>query len=93
PKVLDVAIVGMPDPIMGEKACAYIVPKTGQEFKFDEMVLFLKEKKIAIYKLPERLEIVGKLPTVAGQKIDKKALLQDIAQKLKAVKILSGNVL
>ena len=84
PKVLDVAIVGMPDPVMGEKACAYVVPKAGQEFKFDEMVSFLKEKKIANYKLPERLEIIGKLPAVAGQKIDKKALQQAIAQKLKS---------
>jgi non-ribosomal peptide synthetase component E (peptide arylation enzyme) len=81
--VSDVAIVGMPDSIMGEKACAYIVPKSGHGFTFDEMITFLKEKNIAPYKLPERLEILDSLPLVSGQKIDKKALQDDILQKLK----------
>lgn len=43
PKVLDVAIVGMPDPIMGERACAYIVPKQAQEIVLNEVVDFLKK--------------------------------------------------
>jgi non-ribosomal peptide synthetase component E (peptide arylation enzyme) len=83
-KVSDVAIVGMPDSIMGEKACVCIVPKLGEEFTFNEMITFLKEKNIAPYKLPERLEILDSLPLVSGQKIDKKVLQNDILQKLKA---------
>lgn len=85
PKVSHVAIVKMPDPVMGERACAYVVPGQGQDFTFPEMVSFLKEKSIAPYKLPERLEILDALPMVAeGQKVDKKALEKDIAEKLKA---------
>jgi non-ribosomal peptide synthetase component E (peptide arylation enzyme) len=83
PKVSDVAIVGMPDPIMGEKACACVVPQPGLEFTFGEMVSFLKGKGIASYKLPERLELMDKLPMVGEQKVDKKALQQEIIQKLK----------
>ncbi len=85
PKVGQVAIVGMADLMMGEKACAYVVPKPGQDFSFDEMVSFLKGKNIAPYKLPERLEIVDRMP-VAGDvaKVDKKELARDIAQKLSA---------
>ncbi len=84
PKVLDVAIVGMPDPLMLEKACAYVIPQPGQQLTFEEMVSFLKEKKIASFKLPERLEIVDKFPLAAEQKVSKKALQQDIINKLMA---------
>jgi len=71
--------------VMGEKACAYIIPKERAEFTFDEMVSFLKEKKIAPYKLPERLEIVDRFPMAGdGQKILKRELAEDITRKLKA---------
>lgn len=49
------------------------------------MVDTLREQQIASFKLPERLEIVEELPLVPGsEKVDKKALAQDIAEKLKA---------
>jgi non-ribosomal peptide synthetase component E (peptide arylation enzyme) len=82
PKVADVAIVGMPDPAMGEKACAYVVPRPGQDLSFEEMVSFLREKGIATYKLPERLEFIDKLPLVGEQKVNKKHLVQGITEKL-----------
>lgn len=83
PKVQDVAVVAMPDAVMGEKACAYVVPTRGQTFTFAEMVSFLKRKNIASFKIPERLELIDTFPTVAdGYKVDKKVLRQDIAQKL-----------
>ena len=84
PKVKHVAIVPMPDPIMGEKACAYVAPEEGEELTFEEMVSFLKSKKIASYKLPERLEIRSELPMRDSQKVAKASLREDIAQKLKA---------
>lgn len=90
PKVSAVAIVRMPDPIMGEKGCAYIVPKPGQKLTFDEMISFLRAKKIAPYKLPERIEFLDSLPLVGGQKVDKKALEQDIVRKLRAEGILGA---
>jgi len=84
PKVKDVAIVRMPDPIMGEKQCAYVAPTQGQTFDFEEMVSFLQSKKIAPYKLPERLELLTELPLVlAANKVDRDRLEADIANKLK----------
>lgn len=74
PKVKDAAIIGIPDPIMGERACACIVPKAGLRFSFDEMVSFLKEKRIAPYKLPEKLLIFESLPYVQSIKLDRKQL-------------------
>ena len=83
PKVNDVAIVRMPDPVMGEKQCAYVIPKRGQTFAFEEIVSFLRSKKVAAYKLPERLETLSEFPLVAaGNKVDKIRLEQDIVSKL-----------
>lgn len=83
PKVQDVAVVAMPDPVMGERVCAYVVPAKGETFVFDDMLSFLKGKRIASFKIPERLELIDRFPTVAdGYKVDKKMLRQDIARKL-----------
>jgi non-ribosomal peptide synthetase component E (peptide arylation enzyme) len=83
PKVASVAIVGYPDREMGERACAYVIPKAGQDFTFQEMVEFLKNKKLAMFKLPERLELVNEFPTVGDSgKVDKKALKKDIEEKV-----------
>ncbi|MBI4331013.1 MAG: AMP-binding protein [Chloroflexi bacterium] len=83
PKIAAVALVGMPDAIMGEKACAYVVPRGGQQLGLEDVVQFLKGQDIAPYKIPERLELVAELPMVAGlQKVNKKVLQEDIAMKL-----------
>ena len=84
PKVSNIALVKMPDPVMGEKACAFVVPKKGGDFTIEEMASFLSEKGIAPYKTPERLEIIDTLPLMAdGQKVDKNVLERDIEEKLR----------
>ena len=84
-KVTNAVVVPMPDPVMGERACAFVTLKEGEQFTFDEMVDYLKSKKIAMFKLPERLEVVEALPLVGESgKIDKKAMAKVIADKLKA---------
>jgi non-ribosomal peptide synthetase component E (peptide arylation enzyme) len=84
-KVTNAAVVPMPDPIMGERACAFVTVKKGEQFTFDEMTEYLKNKKIAMFKLPERLEVIDTLPLVGESgKIDKKAMTKMIADKLKA---------
>ncbi len=88
PKIADVAVVEMPDTVMGEKACAYIVPKAGQTIQFEEMISYLKEKNLSTYKLPERLEVVKAFPMTASEKVMKKELEQDIARKLAAEGVL-----
>jgi non-ribosomal peptide synthetase component E (peptide arylation enzyme) len=85
PKIASVAVVGYPDRVMGERACAYVIPKKGQEFSFQEMVDFLKSKKLALFKLPERLEVVSEFPAVGDSgKVNKETLKKDIAEKVKA---------
>jgi len=76
------AVVAMPDAIMGEKVCAFVVLKPGKVLKFEDMVAFLKEKGIAPFKIPERMEVLDALPMVAdGQKVDKKLLAKLAAEK------------
>ena len=85
PKVASVAVVGYPDREMGERCCAYVIPKQGEEFTFEEMVDSLKGKQLAMYKLPERLEIVDEFPAVGDSgKVNKETLKKDIAEKVKA---------
>lgn len=84
PKIANVAIVGMPDPTMGERCCAYVVLKQGEQFSLSEMVDFLKQNKVTSFKIPERLEVVDELPMVGETKVDRIKLQRDIAEKLKA---------
>ncbi|MBI5605697.1 MAG: AMP-binding protein [Deltaproteobacteria bacterium] len=83
PKVKSVAIIPMPDPVMGEKPCAYVALNPGEHFTFEEMVVFLKEKKIALYKIPERLEVLEELPLRGYQKVAKIELQKDLHEKMK----------
>ena len=82
PDISGAAIVGMPDSITQEKACAYVIPKPGRTITFDEMVSFLLKKNIAKQKFPERLEIVDKFPMTPSGKVQKFVLRQDIRKKL-----------
>ncbi len=82
PKVQQVALVAMPDPVFGEKACAFVVTRPGEQLTFDELIAFLKSRRIASFKLPERLEIVGHFPTSLVGKILKRQLREQIAERI-----------
>ena len=83
PKVENSAYVAMPDRILGEKGCAFVLTKGGQNLTLDELCRFLKEERnIAVIKLPERLELVDAFPMTEVGKIDKKALRQLISDKV-----------
>ncbi len=82
PAVQNAAVVAMPDSIMGERACAFVILRASGMLDFQGLSTFLEEKRIAKYKLPERLEIVERFPTTAVGKISKKDLREDIKRKL-----------
>ncbi|MBF7083021.1 hypothetical protein IT084_08530 [Desulfallas sp. Bu1-1] len=73
----------MPDPVLRERACAFVVPKEGEQFTFEEMISFLENKGLAKMKYPERLEIIDEMPMSVGGKVHKSVLEERIAQKLK----------
>jgi non-ribosomal peptide synthetase component E (peptide arylation enzyme) len=84
PAVLEFAVAAMPDPVLGERACAFAMLKPGKSLTFDEMIAFLTEAKLAVWQLPERLEIVEDMPRSTGGKIAKAQLTAMVAAKLKA---------
>ncbi|HEX9396514.1 MAG TPA: class I adenylate-forming enzyme family protein [Burkholderiales bacterium] len=72
PKIQQSAIVPMPDPILGEKACAFAVLKEkNSSLTLEEVVSYLSEKNIAKNKLPERLVVVAEMPLTPTRKIIK----------------------
>jgi len=83
PKVENCAYVAMPDPVLGEKGCAFILTKGSQKLTLDELCRFLKEERlISTFKLPERLELVKEFPMTQVGKINKKELRSIIQEKL-----------
>lgn len=82
PDVSDATVIGMPDPKLGERSCAYVVLKPGRQMTLESIVAFLQGKGLATYKLPERLEVVDGLPYTPSGKVQKFALRDDIQAKL-----------
>lgn len=84
PKISRCAMVGMPDARLGERNCLFVVPKPGAEITLDEINSYLlHEKRVAKFKLPERLEVVENLPMLPTGKILKRELKEIITEKLK----------
>jgi cyclohexanecarboxylate-CoA ligase len=83
PDIADVAVVGMPDPVMVERICAYVVPAHPSAAPtFDDILTFLRAQQIANQKLPERLEIIDRLPRTATGKIQKFVLRDHVRARL-----------
>jgi non-ribosomal peptide synthetase component E (peptide arylation enzyme) len=81
PDVVLVAVIPLPDPILGERVCAYIQPRPGTTLSFENIISYLKERKASVLQLPERIEFVGAMPLTRAQKVDKKFLREDIEKK------------
>ncbi|HEX7759162.1 MAG TPA: AMP-binding protein [Caulobacteraceae bacterium] len=69
PDIAEIAVVGLPDPRTGERACAVVAPAAGAEPRLDTLVSFLKGKGVASFKLPEQLAVWDALPKNATGKI------------------------
>ncbi|HHY20689.1 MAG TPA: AMP-binding protein, partial [Bacilli bacterium] len=70
PKILDVQIVGVPDPKFGEEVSAWIILKEGETATAEEIRNYC-EGKIARYKIPRYIEFVDQYPMTASGKIQK----------------------
>jgi len=88
PKVANVACVAMPDPVLSERVCAYVICAPGESLSFDEMVDFLKSKRVSAWKLPERLEIRDEFPMTPSGKIQKFLLRREIAELIGEVQLI-----
>lgn len=77
PQVRQAALVAMPDTLLGEKSCAFIVLHS-EPVRPVELRKFLRSKGIADYKLPDHFQFCAELPLTAVGKIDKKQLRQSL---------------
>jgi 2,3-dihydroxybenzoate-AMP ligase len=77
------AAVSMPDPVLGERVCVYVVVRPGHPAPgLEDVRAAFARAEVAAYKYPDRLEVVADLPLTKVGKLDKRALRQDIADRL-----------
>lgn len=80
PAVQDVACVPIPDPELGERMCACVIPRPGRELSLSELLEFLATLEIAKHKLPEALALVDHFPLTPVGKVSKKELTAMLAE-------------
>jgi cyclohexanecarboxylate-CoA ligase len=69
--VEEVAVVGLPDPRLGEVACACVVARAGASVELADLVSFLRGRGLATFKLPQELILVDGLPKTSTGKVRK----------------------
>ncbi|WP_103381170.1 (2,3-dihydroxybenzoyl)adenylate synthase [Pseudonocardia dioxanivorans] len=83
PAISEAALVAMPDPRLGERACAFVVTRKGAEIDLDAVRAHFERLGVAKYKWPERIEVLAEMPRVSQVgKIDRtrlRRLAEDLA--------------
>ena len=78
PDIADIAIVGLPSTKTGEMACAVIVPRGDATPDVETLRVFLEDKKLAKYKMPERVVLWKELPRSGIGKVLKVQIRQEL---------------
>jgi 2,3-dihydroxybenzoate-AMP ligase len=81
PGIAAAALVAMPDPRLGERACAFVVTGAQASPSLAEVREFLRASGVAKFKWPERLETIGELPVTAVGKVSKAMLRAELARR------------
>jgi cyclohexanecarboxylate-CoA ligase len=77
--VMQSAIVPMPDPVLGERACCCVVLKPNQTLSLEALCAWLRQNGVAKFRWPERLVQIEAMPMTPTQKIIKSRLVELIA--------------
>jgi acyl-CoA synthetase len=81
PAVAEVAVVGYPDELLGERVCAVVALRPDAALTLTDLTDHLRAQAIATYKLPERLVVVDTLPRNPVGKILKRRLREDLQKE------------
>jgi non-ribosomal peptide synthetase component E (peptide arylation enzyme) len=84
PKIVNAAVVGMPDERLGERACAFVVLERGETLSLEEVQQWMAGANVAKPKWPERVEAIDALPMTASGKVQKFRLREQIFRQLDA---------
>ncbi len=84
PRIADVAVAAFPCPVMGERACAFVVTHDKAPLTLADLLSFLQNESMPTWQMPERIELMDELPKSAGGKIMKNKLRELVAAKVKA---------
>ncbi len=78
PGFLDAACFVLPDPIVGERIFAAIVPRPDEPISLEALHLHLKERAVAPYKFPDKLLVVQQIPHDAAGRILREQILKQV---------------
>ena len=81
PRVANAAVVGMPDPRLGERSCAFVILSEGDGLDLAEVRDWMAKANVAKPKWPERIEIVDTFPMTPSGKVQKFRLREMIASR------------
>ena len=81
PAIINIACVPMPDRVLGERICAFVVLRPGSTMTLDDLTIHLLGLGIARFKLPERLEVLAELPITRIGKVSKKDLVEMVRRR------------
>ncbi len=81
PGIVDAAVIGVPDVLVGERICAWIIPEEEVEPDLAAVHAFLGESGLARYKFPDQLETIDAWPLTSVGKIDRKKLLSMVLEQ------------
>ena len=81
PKIAEAAVVGVADEILGERVAVAVVPKPDETVTLEEVVQFLQAEDIAVFKLPEVLQVVDALPRNPLGKVMRHEVLKELESK------------
>ena len=82
PRITSAAVVGMPDPRLGERICAFVVLNEGSSLEISTVQDWMTEAGVAKPKWPERIEVVDDFPMTPSGKVQKFRLREMIAERL-----------
>lgn len=81
PRILDVAVFGLPDPVMGSLVACAVVPRPHLErITLEELQAFCRDQ-LAAYKIPQKVFFLAELPTNPGGKVMKNNLIEQFNGK------------
>ncbi|MCY1079534.1 (2,3-dihydroxybenzoyl)adenylate synthase [Archangium lansingense] len=80
PAVHDAAVVAIPDPFLGERTCAFVIPREAPP-PAASLTAFLRERGLAAFKIPDRVEFVEAFPKTGVGKVSKKALRETLSRR------------